>query len=593
MSPRPPDHSDSDPTMPEPSDGASPNNTAAERIIEKFGGIRPMAHKLNMPVTTVQGWKKRGAIPSNRHPDLLAAAKRHNVTLEQAELDAAAPADERPSEESSTIVVSGSDTAATPSPTSLEPEQPVEPVAGSASSTPWTSPRSYEQPASAASSTETETASEPMPSSASETVYTPEPARASGGGKGLATFAILLALLGTGAAVTAPVWGPKVIPQVWPPQTGGDLSSQVTSLEQRVQQLASRGSDTAPLSDRIAQLEQQLAAVQQSQSQGGQQPAAGSGDAAPVASAPSEAAGGIDEAQVEQIVQAQVQQLASRLGALEQRPQPRPGLDQQALDARVVPLEQQLLALAQIRERIQRLEGRLGTLDQQGQAISRLSQSVTGLEQEANRLAQEVSDTSNRSAKVAETLTLRQAEESKAQALVLAAGQLRAALQSSRPFSGELSAVRAVNLQDPQVVSALKEIEPYAADGIPTETQLSQQFSDVAGEIVRAGVIATGQAGQWWDKALSTASSLVSVRRTAGDIQGSGADAVTARAEQYMKAGRLDEAIKELETLSGEPAAVAKPWIDDAKARLAANNAGALLTGQAIARLAGSPGGTQ
>jgi hypothetical protein len=576
--------------MPEPSDGASPNNTAAERIIEKFGGIRPMAHKLNMPVTTVQGWKKRGAIPSNRHPDLLAAAKRHNVTLEQAELDAAAPADERPSEESSTIIVSGSDAVATPSPTSLEPEQPVEPVAASASSTPWTSPRSYEQPASAVSSTETETASEPMPSSASETVHTPEPARASGGGKGLATFAILLALLGTGAAVTAPVWGPKVIPQVWPPQTGGNLSSQVTSLEQRVQQLASRGSDTAPLGDRIAQLEQQLAAVQQSQSQGGQQQASGSGEAAP---AQSEAAGGVDEAQVEQIVQAQVQQLASRLGVLEQRPQPRPGLDQQALDARVVPLEQQLLALAQIRERIQGLEGRLGTLDQQGQAISRLSQSVSGLEQEANRLAQEVSDTSNRSAKVAETLTLRQAEESKAQALVLAAGQLRAALQSSRPFSGELSAVRAVNLQDAQVVSALKAIEPYAADGIPTETQLSQQFSDVAGEIVRAGVIATGQTGQWWDKALSTASSLVSVRRTAGDIQGSGADAVTARAEQYMKAGRLDEAIKELETLSGEPAAVAKPWIDDAKARLAANNAGALLTGQAIARLAGSPGGTQ
>ncbi|GEO38271.1 hypothetical protein GGE65_001954 [Skermanella aerolata] len=585
MSPRPPDQSDNDPTVPESSDGANPNGTAAERIIEKFGGIRPMAHKLNMPVTTVQGWKKRGAIPSNRHPDLLAAAKRHNVTLEQAELDAAAPADERSTEESSsTIIVSGTEPLTTPSPTSLEPEQPVEPVAGGASGTPWTSPRSYEQPAASS----TETASEPMSSTASEPVYTPEPARTSGGGKGLATFAILLALLGSGAAVTAPVWGPKVIPQVWPPQTGSDLPGQVATLEQRVQQLASRGSDTAPLSDRIAQLEQQLSAVQQSQGQQSQPPA--SGDAAPAAS---EATAGLDEGQVEQIVQAQVQQLASRLGALEQRPQPRPGLDQQALDARVVPLEQQLLALAQIRERIQGLEGRLGTIDQQGQAISRLSQSVSGLEQEANRLAQEVTETSNRSAKVAETLTLRQAEESKAQALVLAAGQLRAALQSSRPFSGELSAVRAVNLQDQQVVGALKEIEPYAADGIPTEAQLNQQFSDVAGEIVRAGVIATGQAGQWWDKAISTASSLVSVRRTAGDIQGSGADAVTARAEQYMKAGRLDEAVKELETLTGEPAGVAKPWIEDAKARLAANNAGALLTGQAIARLAGSPGGTQ
>jgi hypothetical protein len=215
------------------------------------------------------------------------------------------------------------------------------------------------------------------------------------------------------------------------------------------------------------------------------------------------------------------------------------------------------------------------------------------LEQEANRLAQEISSTATRATQVAETVTLRQAEESKAQALVLAAGQLRATLQSSRPFTSELSAVRAVNLQDPQVTSALKAIEPYAADGIPTEAQLNQQFSDVAGEIVRAGVLASGQSGQWWDKALSTASSLVSVRRTAGEIQGSGADAVTARAEQHIKAGRLDEAVKELETLTGEPAAVAKPWIDDANARLAANNAGALLTSQAIARLAGSPGGTQ
>src|SRR5918995_1216106 len=148
MSPRPPDHSDNDPTVPEPSDGTNPTGTAAERIIEKFGGIRPMAHKLNMPVTTGQGWKKRGAIPSNRHPDLLAAASRHNVTLDQAELDAAAPADERPADEPSTIIVSGTGPVATPSPTTREPEPPAKTTAG----TPWTSPRSYDQPATTASS---------------------------------------------------------------------------------------------------------------------------------------------------------------------------------------------------------------------------------------------------------------------------------------------------------------------------------------------------------------------------------------------------------------------------------------------------------
>src|SRR3954447_23169461 len=117
MSPRPPDHSDNDPTVPEPSDGANPNGSAAERIIEKFGGIRPMAHKLGMPVTTVQGWKKRGAIPSARHPDLIAAASRYNIPLDQSELEAAAPADERAIEDGQSIEVTGIESPGTASPT--------------------------------------------------------------------------------------------------------------------------------------------------------------------------------------------------------------------------------------------------------------------------------------------------------------------------------------------------------------------------------------------------------------------------------------------------------------------------------------------
>ena len=31
-----------------------------ETIIKAFGGIRPMASKLDVPVSTVQGWKQRG-----------------------------------------------------------------------------------------------------------------------------------------------------------------------------------------------------------------------------------------------------------------------------------------------------------------------------------------------------------------------------------------------------------------------------------------------------------------------------------------------------------------------------------------------------
>lgn len=53
----------------------------AEEIIERFGGIRPMASKMDVPVTTVQGWKKRGAIPENRREDVLNAARLNNIDL--------------------------------------------------------------------------------------------------------------------------------------------------------------------------------------------------------------------------------------------------------------------------------------------------------------------------------------------------------------------------------------------------------------------------------------------------------------------------------------------------------------------------------
>ncbi len=64
-------------------------NTAVDRLIERFGGIRPMAAKLDIPVTTVQGWKKRSAIPASRHSDIVDAAEKHNISMEGIDLAAA------------------------------------------------------------------------------------------------------------------------------------------------------------------------------------------------------------------------------------------------------------------------------------------------------------------------------------------------------------------------------------------------------------------------------------------------------------------------------------------------------------------------
>jgi uroporphyrinogen-III synthase len=53
----------------------------ATAVIDRFGGIRPMAAKLGVPVTTVQGWKGRGHIPENRFAAVRSAAAAHGVDL--------------------------------------------------------------------------------------------------------------------------------------------------------------------------------------------------------------------------------------------------------------------------------------------------------------------------------------------------------------------------------------------------------------------------------------------------------------------------------------------------------------------------------
>jgi hypothetical protein len=70
----------------EPEAPFTPAAAATFAIVERFGGIRPMASKLDIPVTTVQGWKKRGAIPAARHAEIIAAAARHAIDLTDLDL---------------------------------------------------------------------------------------------------------------------------------------------------------------------------------------------------------------------------------------------------------------------------------------------------------------------------------------------------------------------------------------------------------------------------------------------------------------------------------------------------------------------------
>ena len=54
----------------------------ASQIIDAFGGIRPMASRLGIPVSTVQGWKQRDTIPAGRMEAVRAAATAAEIDLE-------------------------------------------------------------------------------------------------------------------------------------------------------------------------------------------------------------------------------------------------------------------------------------------------------------------------------------------------------------------------------------------------------------------------------------------------------------------------------------------------------------------------------
>ena len=47
----------------------------AETVISAFGGVRPMASRLGIAATTIQGWKSRKNIPENRRQMVLEAVQ--------------------------------------------------------------------------------------------------------------------------------------------------------------------------------------------------------------------------------------------------------------------------------------------------------------------------------------------------------------------------------------------------------------------------------------------------------------------------------------------------------------------------------------
>jgi hypothetical protein len=447
------------------------------RVIDSFGGIRPMATKLAVPVTTVQGWKKRGIIPQPRHADILAIAIREGIPLDPAEL-AATDTGLGPRVEPRTF-----DPVIEARPEIAEPVRPafVPPPVAPAPAVP-------------------------------QTVVVRR-------GGGAAYAALLLSLLVAAGVAGAGYYGWQYYLE--------PLKAKVAALEARP-----GGGAGDELARRVAKLEADIAQTSVSTAAPGGAPGPADGD---------------------------------RLAALEK----------QLADVKAGSERTEQLA-----KTLSDLQVAAGGRELLAQSIRDIQSSTAATQGEVERLGAQVTAFGTRLDQVDAALADKRQQALRAEAIVLAVGQLRTALASSRPFTKELAALRTLAGGDTDMAAAMDQIEPFADSGVPTYDDLSKDFTRLAPALVRSAIVGNGQS--WWRQALYHVETVVSIRRVGENTQGDATDAVVARAEGKVDDNDLPGAIAALKGLTGLPADMASSWIHDAGHRVTVDAAADSLTETAI-----------
>lgn len=425
-------------------------------IIERFGGIRPMASKLGVAVTTVQGWKERGHIPEGRFSQIAAAAATHEIDIGLNKAPAPEPA--QPAEPK-------------PAPVTVEPAPPEPKPEARAQLEP--EPETEPEP-------EPVTEPEPEPAPPAEDVAPaaakPDAPAAPAAGVSALTLVVVVVLL-TGLILTGPLWQSELYPG-----TGADPMQVDNS---RLDNIA----------DSLAKLESSIGDLRRDL-EGGDGTLAGRIDAL-------EAGGGETGAAFAE----QLGAIENSLRALE--------TDLAAIESRLASIEatkgdlpdQVKTTLEATDSALGALEGEVGTLTQavadQGQAmhddVASVGATVTGLEARVAALESRPVQTGEKIA-----------------AMVLLLGDVESGLNSGKSYRAALDRLETLGRDDPMIAGgeAVAALSAWADQGIPNRLVLQRSFAELAPEIDRE--VARLKEETWLDSVWNSVKSLVTIRRIDG-----------------------------------------------------------------------------
>ncbi len=532
----------------------------AERIIARFGGIRPMAAKLGIAVTTVQGWKERGSIPPARHAQILAAAETEGLALSDEDL------------------MVGGERSPTPLAEEAAPET-IEPD--------FTEPPDIAEPVETLAP---EPPQEPPPAYAVRTKPARSPARA----------ALLGGLAGIVVAAGAGLAGWSMRGQT-PAGVPPEFSQRLAAIARRADDAEARAR-AAEVQARAAGAQARAAGAQARAAEAKIAPLAGlrgrleAAEARARAAAEkiaklakqqarleaAEAGAGEEAVRALTALKSELAQLAARLKATA------PSEKLQALGAGLAALKTQVDELASRPQAGTADKAALATLKKEfatvqatlSRQIEKLSGALAGFDKRLAAIDGRVVALGKRFAGPAQAFGRRLSELEKRQAsaaggrgaaLIAGIGQLREAVRAGRVFSSELEAVTALAGKDPRLTEPLQRLVPRAGKGIQTAATLVARFSLAVPAIVRAGRFP--EDGGWAARAWARARSVVIVRRVGPRVKGAGAEAVVARAEARLASGDVAGAAAMLKRLKGPAGKAAMPWLAAAGAHIEATQA--------------------
>ncbi len=160
---------------------------------------------------------------------------------------------------------------------------------------------------------------------------------------------------------------------------------------------------------------------------------------------------------------------------------------------------------------------------------------------------------------------------------------LKRVMDQGKPYGEALAEVE-------KVAGGLVDLSPLKAQrekGVVPTAELMAQFRPLTRTVLEAEQD-QGQTSTV-NRLLNSAKSVVQIRRVGADVQGDGAEALLARAEQHLKSGDLVAASKEMKSLKPELRNTAQAWLDQLEARVTVDRAVKAIEDKLKTSIAGAP----